>query len=109
MSGTIVIDAATFVDVRTVDFLRIVEALRAERGGAAAIDRLLDSVDECGLNMICADELDAAGLAAFGAILERLRRTVREDDPFGAFLADLASTIRADARLLSNPKMRPQA
>lgn len=109
MSGTIVIDAATFVDVRTVDFLRIVEALRAERGGSAAIDRLLDSADESGLNMICADELDPAGLAAFGAILERLRRTVHEGDSFGGFLADLASTIRTDERLLSNPKMRPHA
>ena len=104
MSGTIVIDAATFVDVRTVDFLRIVAALRAEQDGGAAVEGLLATVDAFGLNMICADELDDAGLAAFAAILERLRRTIDDGDHgFKAFLADLVGTIGRDERLRPRP------
>lgn len=98
MSGTIVIDAATFVDVRTIDFLRIVEALRAEHARSAAIDRLLVTVDEYGLNMICADQLDAAGLASFAAVLETLRHNV-DDDGIKGFLADLTTLIGRDERL----------
>jgi len=103
MSGTIVIDAATCVDVRTVDFLRIVDALRAARDGAAAIDRLLDTVDAFGINMICADALDAAGLAAFTAILERLRCTIDSGDGFKGFLAGLVAIIGRDERLRPSP------
>lgn len=103
MSATIVIDAATCVDVRTVDFLRIVAALRAARDGSAAIGRLLDTVDAFGLNIICADELDAAGLAAFVAILDRLRRTVDDGDGLKGFLADLVDTIGWDERLRTPP------
>jgi hypothetical protein len=102
MSGTIVIDGATFVDLRTVDFLRIVAALRAQpRGAATVADRLLETVDTAGINMICADELGAVELAAFAAILEQLHSTVGADDPFGGFLAGLAGRIRRDARLSS--------
>jgi len=103
MSGTIVIDAATFIDVRTIDFRRIVAALRAERDDSVAIARLLYTDDACGLDMIGADELDAAGLAAFAAILERLRRTLDDGDGLKGFLADLVAIVGRDERLHPSP------
>ena len=98
MSGTIVIDAATCIDVRTVDFLQIVAALRAARDAGPAIGRLLASVDEAGINMLCADELDAAERASFAAVLDDLRRTLGDDDGFKGVLADLVASIGRDER-----------
>lgn len=106
MSGIIMIDATTFIDVRTIDFLRIVDALRAGRHGARAVGRLLETVDDCGVNMICADELDATDFASFAAILEKLRRTLEGDDGLSRFLADLAATMAKDERLLADQETR---
>lgn len=100
MSGTIVIDPHTSVDVRTVDFLRIVEALRAERKTSPTADRLLETVDDFGMNMICADELDPAGFAEFATVLSKLQRDIHaEESGFKDFLENLCSRIAQDERL----------
>jgi hypothetical protein len=104
MSGTIVIDPQTSVDVRTVDFLRIVEAVRAEKNTSHAAIRLLESVDDFGMNMICADELDAADLADFVEILRKLQANTRSDESgFHRFVADLSNLIAQDERLRQSP------
>jgi hypothetical protein len=100
MSGTIVIDPHTSVDVRTVDFLRIVEALRAERKTSPAADRLLETVDDFGMNMICADELDPAAFAEFATVLRKLQRQSNSDESgFNDFLESLCNRIAQDERL----------
>lgn len=100
MSGTIVIDPHTSVDVRTVDFLRIVEALRTERKTSPAANRLLETVEDFGMNMICADELDAADLSNFAAILRKLQHeSISDESGFNAFLEDLCNRIAKDERL----------
>jgi hypothetical protein len=100
MSGTIVIDPQTSVDVRTVDFLRIVEALRAEGKSSPAAARLLETVDDFGMNMICADELNAADLADFLKVLMRLQDNTRLDESgFNRFVTDLCILVAQDVRL----------
>jgi hypothetical protein len=100
MSGTIVIDPQTSVDVRTVDFLRIVEALRAEKNRSPAANRLLETVDEFGMNMICADELTAAEFADFASVLKKLQSDSQPDESgFKRFLTDLCNLIAQDKRM----------
>lgn len=100
MSGTIVIDPQTSVDVRTVDFLRIVDALRIEKHNSSAASRLLETVDDFGMNMLCADELNATDLADFAGILQKLQENSQSDETgFYRFLADLRSLIAQDERL----------
>ena len=100
MSGTIVIDPQISVDVRTVDFLRIVEALRAEGKSSQAAAHLLETVDDFGMNMICADELDPADLADFLGVMRRLQDNTKADESgFNRFVADLCMLIAQDKRL----------
>lgn len=72
MSGTIVIGPTKSMDIRTVDFLRLVEALRAMKGRSRTATKSLESVDEYGMNMICADELAPTELREFGQLVEEI-------------------------------------
>lgn len=104
MSGTIMIDPETSADVRTIDFLRIVDALRTEKETSLAASRLLESVDVFGMNMICTDELDGTDFAEFARIIEKLRRDLEPNDTgFARFLADLYKLISQDPRLRQSP------
>lgn len=101
MSGTIMIGPETSIDVRTVDFFRIVEALRSESANWSTASRLLETIDNFGMNMICADELDAADFSQFAGVLEKLQDNNQSDESdFNRFLTDLRSLIARDKRLL---------
>lgn len=80
--------------------MRIVEALRAEQKTLARAGRLLETVDDFGMHMICADELDAVDLANFAAILRKLQLNKNSDEVgFNNLLEDLCNRIAQDERL----------
>ena len=60
MSGTIIINSQITYDVRTSDFVYIINALRDFTACEATVQKWLYTVDCCGINMILADALDPA-------------------------------------------------
>jgi len=99
MSGTIVIGPTKSMDVRTVGFLRLVEALRSMRGRSQTATKLLESVDEYGMNMICADGLDPAELRKFDLLVEEIGSMAPVDDTgLVQYLNNVRSLIISDGR-----------
>jgi len=87
------------MDVRTVDFLRLVEALRSMKGRSRTIAKLLESVDEYGMNIICADELDPTELREFAQLVEEIGSMASADDTgLVQYLSSVHSLIISDGR-----------
>ncbi len=100
MTGTIMISEHHMVDVRTVDLVLIVKAIRSRIESPDLVAKLLSFLDEGGINMILADDLDAVELSVFAQALEQIELDDFAKEPE---LADLMRTIRekikADPRL----------
>jgi len=100
MSGTIVISKSKSFDVRTIDFVRIVDILRSFKARSETAAELLETVDEFGMNMICADELDAAEFANFAHLMREVSDSLSvEDTGVADFLELVCTSINADERL----------
>jgi hypothetical protein len=80
MTGTIVISTRKSVDMRTVDFVRIVKVLRCFVERSQTAKKLIETVDKFGVNMICADELNPAEFAEFVALMKDVGATLGKDD-----------------------------
>lgn len=99
MSGTIVIGPSKSIDVRTVDFLRLVEALRSMKGRSQTVMKLLQSVDEYGMNMICADELGPTELREFDQLIEEIGAMIpAHGKGLAEYLNDVHSLIISEDR-----------
>lgn len=100
MSGTIIISKSKSFDVRTIDFVRIVDILRSFMTRSETATKLLETVDEFGMNMICADELDATEFTNFAHLMREVRAAVGDEDKgLADFLEFVCASINADARL----------
>jgi hypothetical protein len=101
MSGTIVISPSKSIDVRTVDFLRLIEVLRSMKGRSPIVPKLLESVDELGMNMICVDELDSAELGEFDRLVKEIGYSLPGDGAgLAEYLDDVHSLIILDNRFI---------
>lgn len=65
MTGTVIIAKGKSLDVRTIDFERIADSLRRRAKESAIATKLLQSTDEFGMDMLCADELSAMEFKEF--------------------------------------------
>jgi hypothetical protein len=100
VSGTIVVSKSKSFDVRTIDFVRIVGILRSLLAQSETTKKLLETVDEFGMNMICADELDAAEFADFKRMMTEVRAALgNEEIGLANFLELVCRGINADERL----------
>lgn len=100
MSGTIIISKSKSFDVRTIDFVRIVDILRSLMSRSETATKLLETVDEFGMNMICADELDAAEFTDFAHLMREVCAVLRDEDKGVVdFLELVCASINADSRL----------
>lgn len=100
MTGTIMISAHDSVDVRTVDFMRIVKALRSRIQSRDLAAKLLSFLDNGGINMILADDLDAVELSAFEGTLEQIElNDFAKETEFASFIRAIRERIKADPRL----------
>lgn len=102
MSGTIVISKEESFDVRNVDFVRIVNALRSKIAESPIAGRLLETVDEFGINMICADDFDSIEFKDFAALMRMIGSAFSDEDKeLLAFIDDVYVCINRDERLLN--------
>lgn len=100
MSGTIIINKDKSFDVRTTDFSRIVAVLRYLSSHSETATKLLKTVDQFGMNMICADDLDSAEFTNFAQSMREVCAVLGEEDAgLSDFLASVNASIRVDDRL----------
>ena len=99
MSGTILLSKQHTFDVRTVDFNLIVSGLRCKVGESEIGKKLLETVDEFGMNMICVDEFDANELKVFGDFLREFGEHQRtENKGLSEFIEMVCAQIDIDGR-----------
>ncbi|AVR97158.1 hypothetical protein C9I28_17055 [Pseudoduganella armeniaca] len=100
MSGTILLSSSESLDVRTVDFLRLADALRKHKDASPLVGRLLEHVDVFGINMVCTDELSTGEFAEFAELLRRACPDGAVNcGTFDHFLQQLCDMVRADERM----------
>ena len=100
MSGTIVVGKNIFFDVRTVDFVRIVDVLRSFAACSDTAAKLLVTVDEFGMNMICADELTPAEFKNFAQLMRAICIVLADEENGVVNLLEMVcSVINEDERL----------
>jgi hypothetical protein len=100
MSGTIFVGKQKSLDIKTVDFIRIVGAIRAHATASPVAKRIVDTVDNFGMNMIFPDELDTADFASFYELMKRVRSDLGADPSLAAFLDQVCRLIESDNRLV---------
>lgn len=99
MSGTFIISQDNSFDLRTIDFVRIVNALRSKMPQSATAAKLLETVDDFGMNMICADDLNSRDFADFGYLMGEVAADLGEKDKdLRAFLQTISNCIEQDER-----------
>lgn len=103
MSGTIVVNENNSFDVRTIDFVRIVDLLRTHAGTSSIEAKLLEAVDEFGMNVICADALSPMELSGFLHLLMKVGDSIGTDEKgLADFLNSVCLSIQEDHRLSAN-------
>ncbi|HEX8615132.1 MAG TPA: hypothetical protein VF800_27945 [Telluria sp.] len=102
MSGTIVISKKNSFDVRNVDFVLIVNALRSKIAHSAIAEKLLETVDDFGMNMICADDLNSIEFQNFACLIREVCSTFNgEDKELHTFLEAVYTCIEQDERFFN--------
>ena len=103
MSGTILVSRGNLVDIRTVGFEWLAEEIRSRSSTFKIAKELLQSVDEFGMDMICADELDSSGFKNFNLLMEEIFSHAPENKSFVKFIEEARKIMNNDARMsLSN-------
>lgn len=105
MTGTIIVSKEESLDVRTVDFAWIVESLREQKQDFPVVERLLRTVDEFCMDMICADELTPSELIDFQILLERILTKIGTGTGIGEFLKKVLLQVDLDIRLRIPPSL----
>lgn len=86
--------------MRTIDFVRIAEILRSYAGTSSVAAKLIETVDEFGMNMICADELSSTEFREFFELMRKVAFSLgNEENGLGGFIRALLSSMQADERL----------
>jgi hypothetical protein len=99
MAGTILVAEGKSLDVRTIDFERIADALRHRAASSAVIGKLLQSIDEFGMDMICADELNSEELMEFLGLLKDIRMDLLDSTGLVDFVDRVREVVQVDDRL----------
>ena len=106
MSGTIFVSKDNFFDVRTVDFLVIVETIRPLTDTSSTAEKLLEMVDICAMNMICADELNPIEFLSFAYIMQEVYvHLANQSSGLNLFFESIFACIDADERLVLSRDM----
>lgn len=105
LTGTIVVGTGVCFDVRTIDFEWLLDELRARRTPAnqAALDAILTTHDEHGMDMLIADELDSDGLNQLAIALDGVALGLDESAggaAMASFIEEVCAAIRCDPRFL---------
>jgi len=98
MAGTVIVAKGKSLDVRTIDFERIADALRRRAKGSAVSVKLLQSVDEFGMDMICADELNSAEFMDFFELLDDVRTELSDSPGLIGFIDQVRAVAQEDER-----------
>jgi hypothetical protein len=99
MTGTFILSKQRSVDVRTVDFLRIAGAIRTRGLRPSLARKVLESIDDFGMNMIRADELSVSEFVDFHMLMKELQEEFDDLPGFDRLLSELLRLIEADERL----------
>ena len=99
MAGTLIIAKGKSLDVRTIDFEWIADALRRRASGSEVVRKLLQSTDEFGMDMICADELGPAEFHEFLGLLVDIRAELPDEQGLAGFIDKVCQMAREDTRL----------
>ena len=98
MAGTVIVAKGKSLDVRTIDFERIADALRHHAESSAVAVKLLQSKDEFGMDMICADELSSVEFGDFYALLGDIRAELSDSPGLIDFIDQVRELAQADKR-----------
>jgi hypothetical protein len=105
MTGIIIVSKGKSLDVRTIDFDWIVESLREQKQDFPILERLLRTVDEFGMDMICADELTPSEFSDFQVALERILTPIGTKSGIGEFLKKVLHQVDLDTRSRTPPSL----
>jgi hypothetical protein len=99
MSGTIILRKQKSLDVRTVDFACIANAIRARASTSPVAKKLLESIDDFGMNMISADELSSSEFSVFRDLMKDVQDGLKDDHGLTDFFDELFRLVAVDERL----------
>lgn len=102
MTGTVIISKNKSFDVRNIDFEFITDVLRSIANNSDLSKKLLQSKDEFGMDMLCADDLDAKEFFEFYGLLLEIRKKIRNDSGLAFFVDKICEAAQEDERLQSN-------
>lgn len=100
MAGTLIIAKGKSLDVRTIDFEWIADALRRRAAGSEVARKLLQSADEFGMDMICADELGPAEFKEFHRLLVNIRAELPAGQGLVGFIDRVCQLVEEDGRCI---------
>jgi hypothetical protein len=98
VTGTIIVAKGKSLDVRNIDFERIADALRRRAKDSPVSLKLLQSVDEFGMDMICADELNSADFMKFFGLLDDFRAELSDSPGLIEFIDQVRAVAQEDER-----------
>lgn len=98
MTGTVIVAKGKSLDVRTIDFEHIVDRLRARAHNSEVARKLIQSVDEFGMDMICADELNAMEFLIFYRLFREIRDELGSGHGLAEFLNRVCQIAQTDER-----------
>ena len=99
MAGTLIIAVGKSLDVRTIDFEWIADALRKQASNSDVVRKLLQSTDEFGMDMICAGELNRAEFKEFYRLLSEIQTEISADNGLAEFIDKVCQAAEEDDRL----------
>lgn len=100
MTGTVIVAKGKSLDVRTIDFERIADALRHHARSSVIAAKLLQSIDEFGMDMICADELGPMEFMDFYSLLGAIRTEITNSPGLVNFIDQVRNLAQTDERFL---------
>ena len=98
MTGIVIVAKGKSLDVRTIDFERIADFLRCRAKDSAVSVKLLQSLDEFGMDMICADELSSVEFKDFLRLLADIRVEFSKSPGLIAFIDQVRAVALEDER-----------
>ncbi|MBI5335347.1 MAG: hypothetical protein HZB72_12300 [Burkholderiales bacterium] len=98
MTGTVIVAKGKSLDVRTVDFELIANLLRQRAKKSAVAAKLLQSTDEFGMDMICADELNAMEFMDFYQLFGEIRDDLSNSPGLVGFIDQVREIALTDER-----------
>ncbi|TDM05469.1 MAG: hypothetical protein C4K60_11870 [Ideonella sp. MAG2] len=98
MAGTVIVAKGRSLDVRSIDFERIADAFRRRAKDSTISVKLLQSLDDFGMDMICADELNSKEFMDFFELLDDVRADISDSAGLIGFIDQVKAVAQADER-----------